>query len=401
MSVLNGSRVVVGVTGGIAAYKAADFVSKLVQAGALVDVILTESAERFVGPVTFRALTKRAVYSTVFDPWTETSLGHITLGHEADAIVVIPATAQTIARLATGLADDMLGAAVLSSRAPLLIVPSMEHDMYRHPATQANLNTLTARGASVVGPESGRLASGEYGEGRMSSPETVVGALRQSLGQAGSLAGKRVVISAGGTREPFDPIRYIGNRSSGRMGYALAQSAVDHGAVVTLVSAAVELPAPYGVELILVQTAEEMSVAVNAAVATADVLIMAAAVADFRPAAPQSNKIKKRTAKDAMTVDLVRTPDILSGIARSGLLKVGFAAETSDLIEYATAKLHSKNLAMIVANDAESTIGGLESTAHLIFAGGGMTSLPRLPKTEVADRVITEIAQMVTRSVDA
>ncbi|HKG27095.1 MAG TPA: bifunctional phosphopantothenoylcysteine decarboxylase/phosphopantothenate--cysteine ligase CoaBC, partial [Thermomicrobiales bacterium] len=235
MTVLRDARILLAVTGGIAAYKAADLASKLVQAGAVVEAVLSETARQFVGAATFEALTKRPVHGDVFEPWTETSFGHITLGHEADAIVVAPATANTIARLAHGLADDMLGAAYLSTTAPLIVVPAMEHLMYHHPATQANLATLRARGAVQVGPERGRLASGEEGDGRFPSTETILGAIRLTLGRTGPLAGKRIVVSAGGTQEPIDPVRFVGNRSSGLMGYALAQAALDAGASVRLV----------------------------------------------------------------------------------------------------------------------------------------------------------------------
>jgi phosphopantothenoylcysteine decarboxylase/phosphopantothenate--cysteine ligase len=394
VSVLTGSQIIVGVSGGIAAYKAADFTSKLVQAGATVDVIMTDAAEQFVGKPTFQALSKRPVHTSVFEPWTATELGHISLGHRADAIVVIPATANTLARLATGLADDMLGAVVLSSRAPLIVVPAMEHEMYHHPATAANVDTLERRGVVRVGPERGRLASGEIGEGRMASPETVLGALRHVLGRNGPLSGKQVVISAGGTREGIDPVRYLGNRSSGLMGYVLAQSAIDFGASVTMVSSAIGLSTPYGVSAVPVETAAEMQIAVAEACRQADILIMAAAVADFRPADPRWQKIKKTPGVDRLTLELERTPDILASISRPGLLKIGFAAETNDLVAYAQRKLNEKDLVLVVANDAESTIGSADSAAHLIFADGRSLELPRLPKAEVADRIIREIAML-------
>lgn len=400
MSVLSGSRIVLGVTGGIAAYKAADLASKLVQAGALVDVIMTEAATRLVGVTTFQALTKRPVHTDVFEPWTDTWFGHISLGHDADAIVIVPATANSIAKLANGLADDMLGAVVLSTKAPLLIVPAMEHDMIRHPATQANLKTLADRGAMQIGPESGRLASGEFGEGRMSSPDTILSALRQALGQSGPLAGKKLVVTAGGTREPLDPIRYLGNRSSGRMGHALAQAAIDAGANVALITTASSLVVPYGADVVNVQTAEEMFTAVQSAVEQADILVMSAAVADFRPAEAKRSKIKKQPGTEGLPLDLVRNPDIVASVTRPGMIKVGFAAETEELISYATAKLAAKGLDMIVANDAESTIGSAESTAHLLFAQGDAISLPRLPKEEVATHVIAHIVRITQSKAD-
>jgi phosphopantothenoylcysteine decarboxylase/phosphopantothenate--cysteine ligase len=395
VSVLTGSRIILGVTGGIAAYKAADLASKLVQTGATVDVVMTQAATRLVGTATFQALTKRPVHTDVFEPWTETWFGHISLGHEADAIVVAPATANTIAKLAHGQADDMLGSVVLSTRAPLLIVPAMEHDMYRHAATQANLRTLRERGVVQIGPESGRLASGETGEGRMAPPGTIVGALRQVLGRSGPLAGLRMLITAGGTQEPLDPIRFLGNRSSGLMGHSLAQAAIDAGAVVTLVTTASNLPGPYGAEVVRVQSAAQMFEAVTSAVACADVLVMSAAVADFRPKDSQHSKIKKQTGSDGLTLELVRNPDILASVAKPGLIKVGFAAETDNLIEYAKGKLREKDLDLIVANDAESTIGSSESTAHLLFPNSEPISLPRLPKQQVAERIVTEISRIV------
>lgn len=396
MSVLTGSRIILGVTGGIAAYKAADLASKLVQSGATVDVIMTEAATQLIGPMTFQALTKRPVHTSVFTPWTESWYGHISLGHEADAIVVAPATANSIAKLAHGQADDMLGAVALSTRAPLLIAPAMEHDMYRHPATQANLRTLLDRGAAQVGPETGRLASGEMGEGRMAPPETILGALRQVLGRSGPLAGARMVITAGGTQEPLDPIRYIGNRSSGLMGHALAQAAIDAGAQVTLVTTAKTLPAPYGADVVHVRTAEQMLDAVTANVRCADILAMSAAVADFRPKDSQRSKIKKQAGMDGITLELVRNPDILASISKPGLIKVGFAAETDNLLQYAEGKLREKELDLIVANDAESTIGSPESTAYLLFPNAETVSLPRMPKHEVAERIVAEIARIAS-----
>lgn len=395
VSVLSGSRVVLGVTGGIAAYKAADLASKLSQAGVIVDVIMTGAATRLIGPPTFQALTKRAVYSDVFEPWTSDWHGHVSLGHEAGAVVVAPATANSLAKIASGFADDMLGAVILSTRAPLLLAPAMEHDMYRHPATQANLRVLRERGALQIGPESGRLASGETGDGRMAAPETIVSALRYALGRSGPLAGCRIVVTAGGTQEPLDPIRFLGNRSSGLMGHALAEAAVDLGANVTLISTASTLPAPYGASRVSVKSATELSEAVTVATEEADVLMMAAAVADFRPRETAVSKLKKQPGVDNLSLDLVRNPDILASINREGLLKVGFAAETDNLLEHAFAKLQEKKLDLIVANDAESTIGRRESTAHLIFGSGKHISLPRLPKEEVASEILRHVALLI------
>ena len=394
MSVIKGSRIVLGVSGGIAAYKAADLASKLVQAGAVVDVILTPAASRLVGPATFQALTKRPVYSDVFVPWTETWFGHISLGHDAEAIAIAPATANTIAKLAHGLADDMLGAVVLSTRAPLLFAPAMEHDMFQNAATQANLQMLRDRGAVQVGPETGRLASGEIGNGRMVSPETIISAIRLALGRDGPLAGHHVVVTAGGTQEPVDPVRFLGNRSSGRMGHALAQAALDAGARVTLITAASGQPVPFGSETVRVRTSQEMLIATTNAVESADALIMSAAVADFRPRESAGEKIKKTSGNSGLTLELARNTDIIASIDRQGLVKVGFAAETENLFEFASAKLREKHLDMIVANDAESTIGSPDSTAQFLFPDGDPVNLPRLPKEEVAEKVICHVARL-------
>jgi phosphopantothenoylcysteine decarboxylase/phosphopantothenate--cysteine ligase len=393
---LDGARVVLGVSGGIAAYKAADVTSKLVQAGAEVDVILTAAATRFVGAPTFEALTQRPVHVDLFAPWHRGYTGHVSLGHEANILVVAPATANTIAKLANGLADDMLGAVALSTAAPLLVAPAMEHTMFHHPATQANIATLVDRGAVMLGPESGRLASGEMGDGRLASPETIVGTVRVVLGRKGPLAGRHVVISAGGTQEPIDPVRYIGNRSSGLMGYSLAQAAIDAGAKVTLVTTPTTLDPPIGAIVKRVVTAEEMQTAVEEATGSADILIMAAAVADFRPRTLSEMKIKKRDGVDTLELELIRNPDILGGVTRPGLLKIGFAAETHDLLEHAREKLERKSLAMIVANDAVSTIGAPTSTATLIKRSGETTALAGMEKPELAELIVREIARLAS-----
>lgn len=395
MTVLRGAHIVLGVTGGIAAYKAADLTSKLVQSGATVDVILTESARQFIGEATFQALTQRPVYSEVFTPWSESFHGHISLGHDADAIVVIPATAQTIARLAHGFADDMLGAAILSTTAPLLIAPAMEHLMYHHPATQANLRTLRERGVVQIGPDRGHLASGEEGDGRLATVEAMLGSIRIALGRKGPLAGKRIVVSAGGTQEPIDPVRYIGNRSSGLMGYALAQAALDAGATVKLVTAPTHLVPPIGVDVSAVTTAEEMSEKLTCLVRDADALIMAAAVADFRPDHVETKKIKKSDEADAPQITLVRNPDVVATINQPGLVKIGFAAETDNLIENARKKIAPKGLAMIVANDAMATIGTRSSTPIVIMPNGDTEPLPTLPKDDVAAIVIQRLAAIL------
>jgi phosphopantothenoylcysteine decarboxylase/phosphopantothenate--cysteine ligase len=395
MSILEGSRIVLAVTGGIAAYKAADLASKLVQAGARVDVVLTRAAEEFVRPLTFSALTRRPVQTDLYAPWTEAAAGHVTLAHEADLIVVAPATANAIARLSLGLADDMLGAINLATGAPMLVAPAMEEHMYLHPATQAHLSELRERGVTVVGPETGRLASGESGLGRLVPTEQIRGAIRVVLGRGGALAGRRLVITAGGTQEPLDPVRYLGNRSSGQMGYALAGAALERGAGVTLVTGPTHLDPPFGARVVPVGSALEMRDAVDEAVHDADALVMAAAVADFRPAVAAAGKIKKQPGVERWEVSLVRNPDIVAGIDRPGLIKVGFAAETEDLIANAAAKLAAKGLAMIVANEAVATIGSRDSTAVILRPGLDPEPLPTLTKTELAELIVDRLAGLL------
>lgn len=395
MSILSGARVLLGITGGIAAYKAVDLASKLVQQGALVDAVLTDSAAEFVGPASFNAITRRPVHTSVFEPWTAKSTGHLSLGEESDLIVIAPATANSIATLAHGLAPDMLYSAILASRAPVLVAPAMEDAMYRHPATQQNLETLRQRGVTLIGPESGRLASGEFGIGRMSEPGTIAGAARMSLGRHGVLAGKRIVVTAGGTREALDPVRYLGNRSSGLMGYAVAQSAIDAGADVILISGPANLPAPYGVTLIDVQTAVQMKEAVSKAVKGAQAIIMSAAVADYRPKDVRSEKIKKSELGTTLSLELVTNPDIIAGVDEPGLIKIGFAAETSNLVEHARKKLREKGLDLVVANNAELAIGSRDNQVTLVWPDGEVDELPLLPKDAVAAMLIDRVSALL------
>ncbi|MDP8908571.1 MAG: bifunctional phosphopantothenoylcysteine decarboxylase/phosphopantothenate--cysteine ligase CoaBC [Chloroflexota bacterium] len=397
-SILADARIVLGVSGGIAAYKAADLASKLVQAGATVDVILTAGAREFIQPLTFQALTKRPVYSGAFEGWSDSFFGHITLARDADALLVAPATANTLARLAGGFADDMLHAVALSTRAPLVIAPAMEQQMWRHPATQENVATLVGRGATIVPPASGRLASGYEGEGRLAPTASIVGVLRGVLGRDGALAGRHVVVTAGGTQEPLDPVRFIGNRSSGQMGVALAEAARDRGAAVTLIAGPTVRDVPsaaHSLSTARVGSASELLVAVQSATENADVLIMAAAVADFRPRQTATQKIKKQAGQETVMVELVRNPDVVGSIDRPGLLKVGFAAETEDLVANARQKLGAKGLALIVANDAVATIGSAESTATLLRCDREPQPLPRMSKDALAAVILEEIAMML------
>ena len=397
MSAVPGPNVILAVSGGIAAYKAAEVASRLVQQGATVDAIMTAGAQEFVRPLTFSALTGRAVHTDAFAPWTERNRGHITLAREADLLLVAPASASALARLAVGLADDLLGAVALSTVAPLVVAPAMEHAMFHHPATQEHLETLRRRGASVVGPERGRLASGAVGDGRLAAVEAIVGTCWAILGRAGALAGRRIVVTAGGTREPLDPVRFLGNRSSGTMGFALSTSARDRGAAVHLVTGPTSLPSPAGITVERVETALEMRSAVEAAVPTADALIMAAAVADFRPATPSAQKLKKGPGDTAPEIQLIRNPDILASVSAPGLVKVGFAAETENLVPNASAKLAAKGLAMIVANDAASTVGSAEISAVILQPNTPPRQLPSMPKSELAGLILDHLLPLLPR----
>ena len=397
MSDLAGKSIVLGVTGGIAAYKAATVCSLLVQGGAGVDVVMTESAQRFIGPLTFSAIAHRSVHTDRLAPWHDGFLGHTSLAKGADLFIVAPATAAAIARLALGMADDLIGLIALSTTAPLLIAPAMEDGMFRHPSTREHLMTLVERGAHIVGPAHGRLASGAMGEGRMADPELVVAAAGNIVHSSTRLSGKSVVVTAGGTQEPLDPVRYIGNRSSGRMGYALATAAIAAGADVTLISGPTNLRPPNRATFVPVNTATEMHYAVERATMAADVLIMAAAVSDFRPEKMSGRKLKKQENQEFIDVRLVRNPDILATIDRPNLLKIGFAAETEDLVKNAASKLESKGLAMIIANDAASTIGAEESSATILTADGDTTALPAMTKDALSAEIVRLVAEMLDR----
>lgn len=399
---LAGRNIVLGVCGSIAAYKAADLTSKLVQAGAVVDIILTEAAQSFVGPMTFQGLTHRPVMTDLHDPRSELGIDHVALAKRAEVMVVAPATANTIAAVAHGFAGDALTTTALSTDAPLIVCPAMESRMYEHPATQANLALLRERGAVIVEPESGRLASGLTGVGRLADPTVIVGTVRHVLGREGDWAGRTVVVTAGGTREPMDPVRYVANRSSGKMGHAIAAAARDRGARVILVTTApVDGETAVGVEVVSVNTALEMKAALHAAlessateVDNAPVLIMAAAVADYRPARAADQKLKKDPAsEDGLSLELTRNPDIVAGIG-GDVVKIGFAAETSDLLANARNKITSKNLHMIVANDvtkAGSGFGTDTNEVTFLYADGRVEPMPLLTKEAVAHELLDKI----------
>lgn len=391
-----GSNIVLGVTGGIAAYKAVELTSRLVQAGAHVHVVMTEGGTEFVRPLTFEALTRNRVFTSVFDGWHGESAGHVTLAANADVVVVAPTTANVIAKFAHGQVDDMLGAALLATTAPVILAPAMEHHMWHHPATQANVRTLVERGVHIVEPDRGHLASGMSGDGRLASLESLLGAIRQRLATAGPLVGRSVVVTAGGTREAIDPVRFLGNRSSGQMGIAIAWAAMDAGACVTLVAAPSVEQLPYGMKIMRVESARDMEQAVRQATVEADVLIMAAAVADFRPRELHHQKLKKRPSEPEMTLELVKNPDIVSGIDGSSIVKIGFAAETENLLENAANKLRAKDLAMIVANDAVSTIGSGRVQATLLFRDGrDPVELAEQPKDEAARRIVDFLPELI------
>ena len=392
---LANKTVVLGITGSIAAYKAADIASKLTQAGARVEVVMTESATKFIAPLTLRSLTGRPVITNMFEPAAEWSIEHIALAEAADVVAVAPATANTIAKLAAGIADDMLSCTVLATKAPIILAPAMNVNMFENSITQDNLAKLKARGFTIVDPTYGRLASGKIGLGRLAEVDIIIATIQQVVGRSGDLAGKRIVVTAGGTQEPIDPVRHIGNRSSGKMGYAVAEAARDRGATVSLITAPTSLPQPVGMEVIPIKTATEMRKAVAKAVVQADGLIMAAAVSDYQPKSVAETKIKKET--PSLTLELIRTPDILAEV-KVNFLKVGFAAESEDMVENAKQKLQKKYLDLIVANDitdADSGFGTDTNKVTLIDRDGNVESLPLLTKREVADRILDKVVRLL------
>jgi phosphopantothenoylcysteine decarboxylase/phosphopantothenate--cysteine ligase len=395
-------RILLGVTGSIAAYKAADLASKLAQAGAQVDVILTQAALQFVTPLTFQSVTGRRAYVDS-DLWgSEGHVQHIGLAHQADLLMIAPASANTLAKLAHGLADNLLTVTALAATCPLMLAPAMDGGMYAHPATQANLEALRQRGARIVGPAMGHLASGLMGLGRMVEPSELLGHARWVLSESGPLAGCKVLVTAGGTQEPIDPVRVIANRSSGKQGFALAQAALDLGAQVRLISGPVQLAAPVGVERVDVQTAQQMHDAVLDTLPQTDALVMAAAVADFRPADPAKNKLKKEGGIPAIRLE--HTPDILQAVAQAKSrlgrprVTVGFAAESQDLLQNAAAKLRNKNLDLIVANDISAVDAGFAVDTNrvtLLFADGLIEPLDLMNKDQVAAVVMARVEKML------
>ncbi len=392
---LAGKHVVLGVTGSIASYKAVDLASKLVQSGVLVDVIMSYGATQFVTPLAFRSITHREVVTDTYDVGSEFANEHVALARRADIVVIAPATVNCIAKLAVGLADDPLTTTVIATTAPLLVAPAMDAAMYDHPATQENLEKLRQRSVAIAGPAPGRLASGLMGMGRLVEPADLLGHITATLGRNGDLAGRTIVVSAGGTQEPIDPVRVITNHSSGKMGYALAEAARDRGARAVLVTAPTGLPDPPLVDLVKVQTAEQMGQAVKAEMEHADALVMAAAVADYRPAVAAEQKIKKND--DELIIELAKTTDILNTV-RGNFVRVGFAAESENLVANATDKVRRKSLDLIVANDitdADSGFGSDTNRVVLIDREMRVEELPLLTKYEVSHKILDKIRDLL------
>ena len=392
-SPIQNKRIVLGVTGSIACYKAADLASKLVQSGALVDTVLTEAAREFVSELTFKSLTHREVHTSLYSPNSNLSINHVALAESADLIIVAPATANTIAKIANGISDDVLTTTILATTAPIIIAPAMDANMFDNPATEANVTTLIGRGFFIAGPAEGRLASGLMGKGRMIEPFDIMGAASMLLGKDGDLSGNKIVVSAGGTEEAIDPVRNITNRSSGKMGYAIAEAARDRGAMVSLVAAPNHLDKPIGISVTNIQSAEDMKKAIEDECLEADALIMAAAVADWRPLEKLDSKAKKDKS-DHWSLELVKNPDIVAGINSSKLIKVGFAAESENLVENSKTKIESKNLDFIVANDITAADSGFSVDTNrvtIIHPDGTTEVLPLMSKYDVAHSILDRV----------
>ena len=398
-NILDNKRIVLGVTGSIACYKSIDLASKLTQAGAEVDVILTRSAQEFISALTFRSLTHRRVITDLFDEESEDPVEHIALAKKADILVVAPATANVLAKMKYGFADDALTATILATNSPILVAPAMESNMWQNDATQENIATLIKRGIKFIGPAEGHLASGGSGQGRLESIDTIMNGISNILEQTTDLKEKHIIISAGGTQEPIDAVRVITNRSSGKQGYALASAAVSRGARVTLITAPTSLPDPPGAKVVHINTAREMLKGVTAAIKDAgDALIMAAAVADWESDKQSKVKLKKIAGENTMSLSLKQTPDILKAVSTEKIIKIGFAAETENLINNATEKLNEKDLDMIIANDESSTDSGFSvdnNRVVILDKKGTQTELPLLTKLEVADHIMDRLSELL------
>lgn len=392
---LQGKKIVLGVTGGIAVYKAVDLVSRLRKAGCEVRVVMTEHAQQFVTPLTFKEISGNAVATSMWNANQEFNVEHIALANWADAFLVAPATANVLAKMACGIADDLLSTTLLAAQAPIVVCPAMNTGMYQNPATQENIAKLQERGVTVMPPAVGHLACGTSGPGRLPEPQQIVEFMSAFFaGREGDLRGLRVLVTAAGTREPIDPVRYVGNRSSGKMGYAVAQMAAERGADVLLISGPSALAAPPNVRVVNVETTNEMLEACLAAYGDVDIVIKAAAVADYRPRDVADQKIKKKT-DDALTVVMDKNPDILKtlGAKKEQQVLVGFAAETQNLLANAREKVVKKNLDMIVANDVTAAGAGFNSDTNIVkflFANGDVRELEQMPKVDVANRILDE-----------
>lgn len=394
---LAGRKVLLGITGGIGAYKAAELVRNFIREGADVSVVMTRSATRFITPLTLEALSRNPVGLDMFSLTEERAIGHIDRAQSADVFVVAPATANFIGKAANGIADDLLTTITLAVRCPIVIAPAMNSRMWSHPAVVTNLDVLSSRGVKVVPPEEGELACGEEGPGRLAELGSIVEAAARILSK-GDLEGIRILVTAGPTREPVDPVRFLSNRSTGKMGYAIAQAAIARGAEVTLVSGPVTLEAPPVKSLIRVTTGEEMLREVKTALDNSQWLIMTAAVADFRPSEAADKKLKKE-GRDSLILELSRNPDILTEVSaqKADRLFVGFAAETGDPVESASRKIRQKNLDLIVANDISGQETGFESddnAATILDAEGNLEDLPKMPKRVMADRILDRALQV-------
>jgi len=391
--------IVLGVTGSIAAYKAAELASRFTVEGFRVDVIMTQSAQEFIAPLTFRNITGRPVVTTMWNLASEFSVEHIALAEAADVVLIAPATANIIAKIACGMADDMLSCTVLATKAPVVIAPAMNDNMWSNAITRENVAKLSKRGIIFIGPARGRLASGKMGLGRLTPLDEIYGITLQVLGRKGDLAGRHIVVTAGGTQEPLDPVRCLTNHSSGKMGYAIAEAARNRGAEVTLITAPTSLNRPAGIKIVDVRTTEDMLSAVQSTVKKADALIMAAAPADFRPIEASPAKIK-RQGVDRLTLELEKTPDILATI-KGSFVRVGFAAESHDVVANAGDKVKRKSLDLIVANDiTEKDCGFGTDTNRVIIIDdkGKVENLPLLPKDEVAHRILDRIINLFNKS---
>lgn len=394
---INGKFVTLGVTGSIASYKAVDLASKLTQKGAKVDVIMTESSQKFVTPLAFQAVTHRTVSTTLFSTSSELGINHVALAERSDLVVVSPATATTMAKIALGLAPDSLTSTILATKAPVLIAPAMDANMYDNIATQENVRKLKSRGFLIVGPSVGRLASGLQGRGRLVETDELMRHIESSLHKISDLKGFKILVSAGGTKESIDPVRFISNRSSGKMGYSIAEAAGSRGAETVLVSATTSLPEPTNTRVINVETAVQMREAIIKESVEADALIMAAAVSDWRPVKTSTRKLKK-TQHDTMKIELEKNPDILKEIHGDKLVKVGFAAETENIIANAKVKILEKDLHLIVANDitaSDSGFGSDNNKVYILDRSNVVEELPLMTKLKVGHHILDRVATLI------